>query len=213
MYAQWPAWPLRYLTKLAQVQNCTDNSQRPPPLCLFQLNNSLLNPPPFQVFVHVHGSPSTDPAAQNTPPLGHRLCLLTAFPGPSFTKPPHPDSWVYSPLIARVSFTVCNSTVKSQWDQISLFKANCLSQCYPAWPTDDLTIPHPRCLSGPASHQPSPSSSWPFQSPCLCCSSRLSDHCYQDRLILQTSAWVHLPAHSLPPTLNYSSLQSMWPNW
>ena len=52
------------------------------PCCLFQLNSSLLNPSPFQVFVQVHGSPSTDPASQNARPLGHYLCLLTAFSWP-----------------------------------------------------------------------------------------------------------------------------------
>lgn len=125
-----------------------------------------------------------------------------------FLAPPllaSPDSWVYSPLIGRVSFTVCNSTVRAlSGIQISLFKANCLSQCYPTW-LQTIWLSPTRCLSGPASHQPSPSSSWPLQSPLPLLLS-IVDHCYQDRLILQTSAWVHLPAHSLPPTLNYSSL-------
>lgn len=62
--------------------------------------------------------------------------------------------------------------------------ANCLSSMAYRW-TD---YPHPHCLSGPASHPTSLSSSWPLQSPCLCCSSQQSNHCHQDRLILQTSA-------------------------
>ena len=129
--------------------------------CLFQLKNSLLNPPPSQAFLHVQGSPSTDPAGQNAPPLGHCLCLLIAFPGPSFTKPPHPDS-EFTLHLQPVSFTVCNSAVTSQRDQISPFNGQLLVPMLPRMAYRWTDYPHPCCLSGPASYPPSPSSSWPL---------------------------------------------------
>lgn len=209
LYAQWPTWPLGYLTKLAQVQNCADNSQRPPPLLSLPAQQQPIEPITFS---GVHSSPRQ--------PINTSCWPKRPSPG-ALPLPPY-RLFLAPPLLSLptqiLSLLSTYSQSQPYWLQVSVGSDFTLQEptaCPNATPHGLQTIwlspTHAASLALPPTNLPHPQAgffSHPASAAPLNCPIITTKTGSFFRHLLE-----YISQHTHYLLLWITSQQSLWPNW